>query len=817
MKTLLQDLRFGLRMLWKTPGFTLVALVSLALGIGLNAAIFSVVNVLLVRPVPMVKEPGRVVWLRAPISYPDYVDYTEQTQSFEGMAAATGTSEFSLARGGESQLIKGEYVTENYFDVLKVGSLKGRMFDKADGQTPTAVAVISEHLWRTRFDSDSAIVGRQISLNGLGFTVIGVAPKNFIGTEVGLDRELWVPLSMQPVLNPPEASRQADPVSNRFRERDSHWLAVFARLKPGVSREQAGAELINVARHVAETYRGKVTAETQRSVQLLTMSGGMDPRDQEEALPLAALVMVVVALVLLIACANIASLLLARAAGRRRETAIRQALGATRPRLLRQWLTESILLGVAGGAVGLLLALWANQLLISYLQTTPLASLDLGLDWRVLAFTLGVSVITGIGFGLAPALQASRLDIVMALKSEDAQRAGPHRSRLRAAFVTAQVALSVVLLIGAGLFIRSLQSANAIDPGFRVERALMVPINLGLLRYKETEGETFYRNLLARVEAQPGVERASLVRFAQLGFSFAQFQVFAEGRGDRKTDEGISTGFNVVGPNYFKTMETPLLRGRDFTEADRKGAPGVVVLNETLAATLWPGEDALGKRLSVSGPEGPFLEVVGVARDGKYRSLGENPHSYIYQPLLQSYDPKMTLVVRTRGEPQSVAAAVREQIRELDANLPIADVKTLRDQLNLSLFPSRLAAWILGGFGALALLLAAIGIYGVVSYSVAQRTREIGVRMALGAKEKDVLRLVLGQGLFVIAVGLALGLLLAMASTRVIVSFLYGVGAADPLTFAGVPLLLGFVAVVASYIPARRATKIDPLVALRYE
>jgi predicted permease len=547
------------------------------------------------------------------------------------------------------------------------------------------------------------------------------------------------------------------------------------------------------------------------------MSGGMDPRDQEEALPLAALVMVVVALVLLIACANIASLLLARAAGRRRETAIRQALGATRPRLLRQWLTESILLGVAGGAVGLLLALWANQLLISYLQTTPLASLDLGLDWRVLAFTLGVSVITGIGFGLAPALQASRLDIVMALKSEDAQRAGPHRSRLRAAFVTAQVALSVVLLIGAGLFIRSLQSANAIDPGFRVERALMVPINLGLLRYKETEGETFYRNLLARVEAQPGVERASLVRFAQLGFSFAQFQVFAEGRGDRKTDEGISTGFNVVGPNYFKTMETPLLRGRDFTEADRKGAPGVVVLNETLAATLWPGEDALGKRLSVSGPEGPFLEVVGVARDGKYRSLGENPHSYIYQPLLQSYDPKMTLVVRTRGEPQSVAAAVREQIRELDANLPIADVKTLRDQLNLSLFPSRLAAWILGGFGALALLLAAIGIYGVVSYSVAQRTREIGVRMALGAKEKDVLRLMLGQGLFVIAVGLALGLLLAMASTRVIVSFLYGVGAADPLTFAGVPLLLGFVAVVASYIPARRATKIDPLVALRYE
>jgi len=816
MKTLLQDLRYGLRMLAKTPGFTVVAVVSLALGIGLNTAIFSIVNVVLIRPVPVVKQQTSLVWLRAPISYPDYVDYKEQTHSFEGMAALTGTSEFSLTGGAEPELIKGEYVTENYFDVLNVAALKGRTFVKEEGQAATPVVVLSEHLWRIRFNSDPAIVDQKISLNGLSFTVVGVAPKDFIGTEVGLNRELWVPLPMQPVLNPPESSRSADPISNRFQARDSHWLAVFARLKPGVSREQAGTELTTVAGHVAETYRGKASNETLRSVQLLRMSGGMDPRDQEEALPLAGIVMVVVALVLLIACANIASLLLARAAVRRRETAVRQALGATRPRLVRQWLTESVLLGIAGGSLGLLLALWANQLLISYLQTTPLASLDLGLDWRVLVFTLGVSVTTGIVFGLAPALQASRLDIVVALKSEDAQRAGSRRSRLRSAFVTAQVTLSVVLLVGAGLFIRSLQTANTIDPGFRVDRALTVPINLGLLRYKETEGVDFYRNLLARVEAQPGVARASFVRFAQLGFSYAQFQVFKEGSPD-KTGEGMSTGFNVVGPNYFKTMETPLLRGRDFADTDRKGAPGVVVLNETLAATLWPGEDALGKHVSVSGPEGPFLEVVGVARDGKYRSLGETPHPYIYQPLLQSYDPNMTLIVRTTGEPQSVAPAVREQIRTLDANLPIADVKTLRDQLDLSLFPSRVAAWTLGGFGVLALLLAAIGIYGVVSYSVAQRTREIGVRMALGAKEKDVLRLVLGEGLFVIAVGLGLGLLLAAAATRVIAGFLYGVGATDPVTFAGVPLLLGFIALGASYIPARRAAKVDPLVALRYE
>jgi predicted permease len=318
------------------------------------------------------------------------------------------------------------------------------------------------------------------------------------------------------------------------------------------------------------------------------------------------------------------------------------------------------------------------------------------------------------------------------------------------------------------------------------------------------------------VEAQPGVERASLVRFAQLGFSYAQFQVFPEGQ-QRKDNEGTNTGFNVVGPNYFKTMETPLLRGRDFTDADRKGAPEVAVVNETLAGRLWPGEDGLGKRISVSGPEGPFLQVVGVARDGKYRSLGETPHPYIYQPLLQSYDPRMTLVVRTKGEPQSVAAVVREQIHALDANLPIADVKTLRDQLDLSLFPSRVAAWTLGAFGVLALLRAAIGIYGVVSYSVAQRTREIGVRMALGAREKDVLRMVLGEGFLVIAIGLALGLLLAVAATQVIAGFLYGVGATDPITFVTVPLLLGMIALLASYIPARRATKVDPLAALRYE
>ena len=588
--TFLRDVRYGLRMLARSPGFTLVAVVSLALGIGVNTAVFSLFNAVLIRQLPVVRAQERLVWLRAPSSYPDYQDYREQAQGFEGMAAATGTREFSLTRGGEPELVRGEFVTANYFDVLGVGVPTGRGFVEAEGREPARVVVLGRQLWRTRFDSDPGVVGRQVTLNGLGFTVVGVAPEGFAGTEAGLSRDLWVPLSTHTLLNPPESGRMLDDGGNEdiLRRRYSHWLAVFARLKANVTREQAGSELAVIARRVAEANGERAGEEVVRRVQLLPLSGGMDPADREQALPVAGVVMAVLGLVLLIACANIAGLLVARAAVRRRETAIRLALGAGRARLVRQWLTESVLLSCLGGAAGLLLALWANDLVVSYASGTPVASLDLRLDYRVLAFTSLTSVGAGIAFGLAPALQASRLDIVTALKTEDAlARAGSRRSRLRAAFVTAQVTLSVVLLVCAGLFIRSLWKAHAIDPGFRVERALTVPVDLGLLRYKSEEGRAFYRELLARVSAQPGVESASLVRFAQLGFSFAQGQVFAEGRA-AGGGEGTSAGFNIVGPDYFRTMGTQLVRGRDFTEADRGGAPGVAVVNETLAATLWP-------------------------------------------------------------------------------------------------------------------------------------------------------------------------------------------------------------------------------------
>ncbi|MBO0858119.1 MAG: FtsX-like permease family protein [Chloracidobacterium sp.] len=531
-------------------------------------------------------------------------------------------------------------------------------------------------------------------------------------------------------------------------------------------------------------------------------------------MPISALLQVIVSLVLLTACANIAGLLLARSSLRRREIGVRQALGASRARIVQQLLTESLLLSLLGALAGLLVAVWARDLLIKLSSATPIAAFDLSLDYRVLAFTFSASLLAGVVFGLAPALQASKPDPIPPLKNEAAGKSY-RRSRLRSAFVVSQTALSVVLLIGSGLFIRSLQNARTIDPGFKVEGALLATLDPGLLRYGKEQGREFYRQAVERVEALPGVERASLMNIVPIGLRFAQQDVFAEMRNGLRTE--VTTGFNTVGPRYFQTMGIRIVRGREFTSQDRAGAQSVVMVNETLAWRLWPGEDPIGKRLRVGGESEPEAEVIGVAGDGKYATLGEKARPYLYQPLLQSYASKMTLVVRTTGNSEALSAAIRERIQSLAPNLPVSQITTLSEQVAFALFPARLGAALLGAFGLLALGLAATGIYGVIVYSVSQRAQEFGIRMALGAGGADVRRLVMREGLKVVLIGIAAGLALSLAAARLTAGFLYGVGANDPLTFVGVPALLTAVALLACYLPARRATKVDPMVALRCE
>ncbi len=815
MQTLLQDLRFAIRILAKAPGFTAVAVISLALGIGVNTTIFSLINGVLFRPLPRVKEPAALVWFRAPASYPDYEDFRDQNDVFSGISALSGTSEFSLSQGGQPELVKGEFVSANYFSVLGVDISTGRAFLPEEDRLADAqpVVVLSYGLWQRRFGGDPNLIGGSVSLNGLTFTVVGVAPQGFVGAEATLPRDLWAPMAIYPRLNPPPAGK-GDVVPDRLRDRGTDSLNLIARLKPGVTRAQAQAAMTAIVARLPKERYHQTIDERLRAVELLTVSGGLDPRDRAGALPISALLQAIVSLVLFTACANIAGLLLARSSLRRREIGIRQALGASRARIVQQLLTEGLLLSLLGALAGLLVAMWAKGLLISLVSATPIAALDLRLDYRVLAFTFSASLLAGLVFGLAPALQASKPDLIPALKNEAAGK-GYRRSRLRNAFVISQTALSVILLIGSGLFIRSLLNARTINPGFKVEGGLMATLDPGLLRYNEEQGQEFFRQAVERVESLPGVERASLMLFVPLGLSFGQRGVYVEGQnGSRNV---TTTGFNIVGPRYFQTMGIPVMRGREFTSRDRAGAQRVVMINETLARRLWPGEDPIGKRLRLGGPSGPEAEVIGLAGDGKYATIGENARPYIYQPLLQSYSSKMTLVVRTTGNPEALSAAIRERIQSLDPNLPVAQITTLAGQVDFALFPARLGAALLGAFGLLALGLAATGIYGVIAYSVSQRTQEFGIRMALGADGADVRRLVLREGLKVVLIGVTAGLALSLAAARLIAGFLYGVGANDPLTFVGVALLLTAVALLACYLPARRATKVDPMVALRVE
>ncbi len=794
----------------------MIAVITLALGIGANTAIFSLVNTVLLRPLP-VPQPEQIVSVALrgksdsilAFSYPNYKDFRDQNQVLSGLLAYRFVP-VSLSRDGVNERIWGYEVSGNYFDVLGVQAIRGRTFLPEEDRTRLShpVAVISYGAWQRRFAGDPDLVGKDIRLNNHPFKIIGIAPEGFYGTEVVYTPEIWVPISM---------IEWIEPGSGWIDDRKGGNLFGIGRLKPGVGVKEAEASLNLLAQQLAKEYPDS----NEGQVIQLTPPGFIIPDLRGSVVSFTWILMAAVGLVLMITCINLAGLLLARATDRRREIAIRLALGAGRGRLIRQLLTESVLLSLIGGVAGFWLALWIINLLLAFRPPIdfPL-TIDVSVDWRVMLFSLGVSLIAGAVFGLAPALQSTRPVLSSALKDTTAQ-AGYSRSRLRSTLVVAQLALSLMILIGAGLMVRALQQLRTMNPGFDTANAVTVSFDLGLQGYDQAKGEQFYRQVVERVEGQPGVKSAALITNVPLSLNYSSNSIYVEGQPlERGTNLPVAM-VSSIGPRYFETMRTPILHGREFTNQDRNDTEKVVIVNETFVRRLIPdatsGESALGRRISFDGGEGPFVRIVGVARDGKYWNIYEDPRSFVWSPLSQNYNSGASLVVRTTGDSEGALAGVRNSVRALDANLPLFDVKTLTEHMQLALFPGQIAATVLGAFGFVALILAAIGIYGVTSYSVAQRTREIGIRMALGARLADVLRLVIGNGLKLMAIGVGLGLAGAYLLTRALTSLLSGISPTDPVTFIFVSLLLIAVALIATYIPARRATKVDPLVALRYE
>jgi putative ABC transport system permease protein len=810
MNSYLQDARYSLRMLRKTPAFTIIAVLSLAIGIGANTTIFSVVNAVLLRQLPGVSDPGRLVDMSTTtphgeygsMSYPDYEYYRDHGDVFQGLTAFSGQEAYINTGQGPEQTL-GMIVSGNFFEVLGARPAVGRFFLADEDRTPGThpVVVISYGLWQRRFAADPDAIGRSIVLNGHSYSVIGVADKEFRGAWIGLMPDIWVPMMMQGQAMPGERLG-----------RDSRWLEVRGRLKPGVSIAQARAAVNTLASQLEQAYP-ETNRERGAEIRPATTLPG---QVRGAVVGFMAILMAVVGLVLLIACSNVASMLLARAAARRREIAIRLAIGARRGHIIRQVLTESVLLFLLGGAAGVFIAVWATKLLLSFQPALEMpVSLDIGIDWRVLLFAATVSLVTGVVFGLSPALQSSRPDLVPSLKS-DAGAGGSRGLRTRSVFVVAQVSISLVLLIGTGLFLRSLSNAGDINPGFNPDGVQTFDLNLGIQGYDERRGREFYRQLVEHTRTIPGVEGAALGRIVPLAGNVMSQGIEVSGFEPPPGFESIDIDFNIVGSQYFKTMEIPIVRGRGFSDEDREGSPRSAVVNETFARRFFPDTDAVGKQFSLGGKD--RLAIVGVARDGRYETLGEDPRPYFYLPFEQSYSGTMTLHIRTsQGDLPSVLSAVRDEVGLLDKDLPLLNLLPMTERIGFSLVPIRLATAVLGVLGLLGLVLASIGVFGVVNYSVVQRTREIGIRAALGARRRDILEMVMGQGVRLALVGVVVGLGLALLLARAVTSLLYGVSASDPLIFGGIALVMVAVAAVASWFPARKATRIDPMKAMRSE
>ena len=824
-----QDVVYAARVLRKSPGFAAAAILTLALGIGANTAIFSLVNATLLQRLP-VANLDRLLYLFNGsnwhvVSYPAYTTLRDGATLVDGLAAWGGITA-SLNADGETDLVVGAIVTGNYFDVLGVTAERGRVLARSDDVTPGGhpVAVISHRLWQNRFNGKD-VVGSQVRLNGVMFTIVGVTRREFGGAQLGTIRDVYVPMMMQALMRPPRAGFSGEMNPDLLKNPNNAWLFQIALRKPHATAAQAQAELAALA-----TTGARARNPGARPVPLALVPADVgDPSQREQLRSVATLLVSVVGAVLLIACANVANLLLSKAAARRREIAIRLALGASRWRIVRQLLTESVLLSTIGGAAGVGLA-W---LVVRSFQAAPPPpgalpiALDFSVDRRVLLFSLALSVLTGLVFGAAPALQASRPGLVPALKDEAFAPDGrARRFNLKKALVVAEVALSLMLLIAAGLFIRSLRVAQTIDPGFAAAELVIAPLGVNILRYTKAQGQEFYRRAVERIEAVPGVASASVARMAVMTGGARVITIAVEGRpdsGNRGQSEGggvpptagQSAMANVVGPGFFETIGIPILRGRDFSSLDTEGSPRVAIVSETLAKQFFPGEDALGKRFSMGGGSTHPTEIVGIARDAKYTSLSETSSPIVYQPLAQQHETGVTLYVRARVPPAQLVPQIRQEIQALEPNLPLPNIQTMNETIGTSLYAPRMGAMLLTIFGALALLLASLGVYGVLAFSISRRTREIGIRMALGADRGRVFGLVIREGMWLVGIGLAIGLAAGLYGSASIKSFLFNVSTHDVATFVTVPCVLATVALLACYLPARRAMRVDPMVALR--
>ena len=836
MDILLNDLRYAVRMMWKSRVVTVIAVLSLAAGIGANTAIFSVVNAILLRP-RAVAEPNRLVEVymgdrQTPyqtISYPTYLEFRERNEVFTGLAAYGVAWQFKLGGPTDVEQVWGEVVSGNYFDVLGIAAHKGRTFLAEEDSVPNRnpVVVIGHGLWQRRFNSDPGVIGTTVTINNQPLTVVGVAPPQYTGMLRGWASEVWVPAMVAPLLDPRRGQGMLT--------RDSKWVTLVGRLKPGVTIDDARARFQLLSQQLRTAQPDEWRSGEGDSARELFVSvvpekdTRVHPAMRGVAFAVVGLLIAVVDLVLLIAGMNLAGMLFARAVVRRHEIAVRVALGAGRGRIIRQLLTESVLLSLIAGAIGAVLALWGLRLVMAFMPALPegiRVAIDVPIDWGVLLYTIAVSMATGLLLGLAPALHCAKAAVSTVLRDESSAVTPRYRtSRVRAALLIAQVACSVLLLIGAGLALRSLENVRPTRLGFQSENMVVAPIVLDESEYTRSDVQRFYERLSESLGTLPGVQAVSLVEGMPGGFmSRTRRGTEIEGYAARP-GEDMEIDASIAGPHYFTNMRVPFVQGRDFDTRDRDGAPCVAIVNEVFVRRYLAGTASpLGKRLAKRDsdqPERQWCEIVGVIRDDAWQSLQKEVRPFFTLALHQSNRRRMTALISTAGDPRSLTSSVRQGIRSLDPKIPVADVQTLGEHFDVTLYPFRLAGLVVGGCGVMALLLAAIGIYGIVSYSVAQRTREVGIRMALGALRSDILSLIVSEGMVLVAYGLAAGLVLGVALTLVLASLpldtelLFGVSATDPLTFGGVTIFLALVALAACFVPALRAAKVDPMVTLR--